>query len=122
MAETLLPCPRCGAIPKPVEYWTTGGMTAHSLCCDCGSPSFVGPVGELPAEAIEWWNTRAACPRCAALEADLGQAHHVLDILGIPRKTNDDGSTLTLLGRMRAVQVELADLRLERQEKQEQSK
>ncbi len=45
----------------------------------------------------------AKIPRQMELELDLGQAHHVLDIMRVPR-TDESGSQLTLLGRMRKVQ------------------
>lgn len=51
-------------------------------------------------------------PNYAQLEAEIGQAHHALDLMEIPRDTADsdgDGrSKLTLLGRLRLVQAEVA--------------
>jgi len=45
-----------------------------------------------------------------SLKAEISQAHHVLDLLAIPRKQSGSGEgveTLTLLGRLRILEQQL---------------
>jgi hypothetical protein len=68
-------------------------------CQHIGRRMTIGATGDCPI---------CLAAECKRLEAEIGQAHHVLDLMKIRRTSPDsDGGTsqLTLLGRMREIQA-----------------